>query len=164
MTKQNLKDLVVFTSGRFGAIFLEEIFKKNLKPSLVVTKEDKPKGRKRQLSEVPAKIIAKNFGLKILSPSSLNDSLFLKTLKKHREGLFLVADYGKIIPEKIINLPKYKMLNIHPSLLPKSRGPTPIQSTILKGEATTGVTLHLVSEKIEAGDIIAPKAIKLSGK
>jgi len=84
-----------------------------------------------------------------------------KKIEKLRPDLVIVASYGKIIPKKILAIPKYGSINIHPSLLPKYRGPSPIQMTILKGDKTTGVTIMLMDEKIDHGKIIDQKKYQI---
>ena len=79
----------------------------------------------------------------------------LKKVKKLKPDLIIIASYGKIIPKKVLEIPKYGCLNIHPSLLPKYRGPSPIQTTILNGNKETGVTIMLIDEKIDHGPILA---------
>ena len=155
--------MIYFSTNRFGAILLGKLAEKT-KPSLVITKQDKPRGRKKILSPTPVKETARKLGIEYLSPENLKEKDFLKKLKEHRSELFLVAGYGKIIPREILEIAKFKILNIHPSLLPKYRGPTPIQSAILNGESITGITIHLLNDKIDTGDIISQRKIRLEGK
>ncbi len=152
--------LVFFGSNNFAKIFLESLSKKIL-PDLVITKPASQKGRKKILAPTPVEILAKNLGLKTLIPDNLKDKNFLKILKKYQESIFLVAEYGKIIPEEILNIPKYKTINIHPSLLPKFRGPTPIQTALLNQEKLTGLTIHLTEKEVDTGDILTQKEIKI---
>lgn len=85
-------------------------------------------------------------------------------IEKLKPDLVVVASYGKIIPKKILEIPKYGSLNIHPSLLPKYRGPSPIQTTILNGDKKTGVTIILMDEKIDHGEIISSSKLLISKK
>jgi len=105
--------------------------------------------------------------------SSNNSDIILKQLKKHYKNVFtkitkntpdliIVADYGQIIPQKILNSAKIKPLNLHPSLLPKYRGATPVPRAILANEAKTGITIFQMTDKIDSGPIIAQKTIKIS--
>jgi len=87
-----------------------------------------------------------------------------KKIKELKPDLVIVASYGKIIPKKILQIPKYGCLNIHPSLLPKYRGPSPIQTTILKGDKKTGVTIILMDEKIDHGPILDQREFLISNK
>jgi methionyl-tRNA formyltransferase len=97
------------------------------------------------------------YQVKILQPEKLTRYALPVT----RYALFIVADYGKIIPKEILDIPKYGTLNIHPSLLPKFRGPSPIQSFILSGEEETGVTIIKMTEKVDAGPIIAQQKFSI---
>jgi len=87
-----------------------------------------------------------------------------KKLKELKPDLVIVASYGKIIPKEILEIPKYGSLNIHPSLLPKYRGPSPIQTAILNGDKETGVTIILMDEKIDHGEIISNSKFLISNK
>jgi len=123
----------------------------------VYTMPDKPTGRKQELQKSPVKILAEKHKLKIKQPTSLKNlqsSIFNLQLN-------IVCDYGLIIPENILNTPTYGSINIHPSLLPKYRGATPIQSTLINGELETGVSVMLMDEKMDHGPILAQKTIEI---
>lgn len=121
--------------------------------SAVVTNPDEPVGRKNILTPPPVKIVAQKYGIPILQPHSLKT--YNLELKTYKPDLFVVAAYGKIIPKNILEIPKYGALNIHPSLLPRWRGPSPIQYTILNGDGETGVTIMKMDEKMDHGPVIA---------
>ncbi len=125
-------------------------------PSLIITTADKPTGRGLVLTPTPVKVWAVTNGIECLTPAKL-DSDFTSILTEKVLDISLVASYGKIIPKNIIELPKHKTLNIHPSLLPKYRGPSPIQTQILNDDKNIGVTLMLMDEKMDHGPIIAQK-------
>ena len=127
--------LVFFGSSDFSRFCLDELKARGILPDLIVTTPDLPAGRKLVLKETVVKKWAKENQINCLSPRKL-DNDFIKELKNfQKETVFLVASYGKIIPKSFIDLPEYKVLNIHPSLLPKYRGPTPLQSQILNNES-----------------------------
>ena len=86
----------------------------------------------------------------------------VETMKARKPGIGIIACFGKIIPENILKIPKYGFLNVHPSLLPKWRGPSPVRSALNAGEAKTGVTIHITTSKVDAGDIIAQKKFLIS--
>ena len=113
----------------------------------------------------PDSPVAHYFRGSVLTPEKL-DSDFLTSLSraKSRDDLFVVASYGKIIPKSILEIPKYGALNVHPSLLPKYRGPSPVPATILNGDKETGVTIMKMDEKMDHGPIVFTKEIKLSGR
>lgn len=146
-----MKDLKIIFLGtpEFGTVVLEGLIKADFKPVLVITEPDKPVGRKQILTPAPVKLIAQKYNIPVgYSVSNIN----MGDLKL---DLGIVAAYGQIIPKKILEIPKYGFLNVHPSLLPKYRGPSPIQSAILNGDAETGVTIMLIDEKIDHGHMAA---------
>ena len=120
-----------------------------------VTAPDKPVGRKRIPTPPPVKVLAQENNIPVLQPTDLTDQKFARQLKSFSPDLIVVAAYGKIIPKNILDIPKFGSLNIHPSLLPKYRGASPIQSAILNGDKETGVTIMLMDEKMDHGDIIS---------
>ncbi|MBU2263603.1 methionyl-tRNA formyltransferase [Patescibacteria group bacterium] len=144
--QNNKTKFVFFGTGDFAARILDYLHKNDIYPMLIVTTPDKPRGRKMLLTPPPVKLWAQKNNIKTITDYSLLSILY---------SLFIVADYGKIIPKEILNIPKYGALNIHPSLLPKFRGPSPIQSFILSGEEKTGVTIIKMAEKVDAGPIVA---------
>jgi len=103
----------------------------------------------------PIKILAQQNNTPVFQPSSLKkDTEFLQKFKELKPDLCVIVAYGKIIPKDYLNLPKYGFVNIHPSLLPKYRGPSPIQSAILNGETETGVSIMLADEEVDHGPIL----------
>ncbi len=150
-----------FGSSQFSVYVLDELKIHKILPSLVITTVDKPKGRKLIMTETPVKIWAKENNIECIDPNSLkeNDEL-VSYLKSFNFDVFLVASYGKIIPKEIFEIPKRKTLNIHPSLLPKYRGASPVQSQILNGEKDIGVTIMQIDETMDTGPIIAQKLFR----
>jgi len=154
--------LVQFSTPRFGAIVLEKISEK-IKPYLLICAPDQICKRKKALKICEAKKVALKLKIKIFQPSSLKDKKVIEFLKEIKPDLFLVASYGKILPKEVLEIPKFKTLGLHPSLLPKLRGPSPIQTAILNGEKITGTTLFLLDEKMDHGPILAQKTLNLKG-
>jgi len=118
----------------------------------VVTAPDQKAGRKQLLTAPPVKTAAQKLGIPVIQPennNSLKSSLFNLT-----SDLYVVAAYGAIISDSILHLPKYGAINIHPSLLPKYRGPTPIQTTLLNGDQTSGVTFIKMDKQMDHGPIL----------
>jgi len=138
--------------------FLENLGNKDLKITIVTLPPQKA-GRGLKESEPKIKKFAEKLKLNVLQPESL-DKKFGQLIKKNAD-IILVASYGKILPDYIYNGPKFGSLNIHPSLLPKYRGPSPIQYTILAGEKKTGVTIAKITEKIDAGDILVQEKVNI---
>ncbi|MFA6296797.1 MAG: methionyl-tRNA formyltransferase [Patescibacteria group bacterium] len=128
----------------------------------VVTQPDKKVGRKQIFLPSPVKQIAIKNNIKVLQPQKIKENIeFINQIKDLNPDVIIVAAYGKIIPKDILNLPKYGCINIHASLLPKYRGASPIQTAILNGEKETGITIMVMNEKMDEGDIIAQKTEKI---
>ena len=132
----------------------------DLMPSLIITQPDRKSGRKMIFTPSPVKIWADENGIPALQPEKLDDE-FISKLKSQNWDLFIVAAYGKIIPQSILDIPQKGTLNVHPSLLPKYRGATPIHSSILNGDKETGVSIILLDEKMDHGPILAQEKITL---
>lgn len=153
--------LAYFGSPDFAAYFLEKLLTDTtidqlIEMSLIVTQKDKLVGRKQILTPTPVKQVALKHGLEILEIES-----HLGREKISQTDLCLVYAYGDLIPEDLLDLPKYGFWNIHPSLLPKYRGPMPIASPLIKGDKTTGVTIIKMDEEIDHGPIIAQESLTI---
>ena len=155
---QNIK-IAFFGNSELSLIVLEELKKLGIMPDLIVTTPDKPVGRNMVLTPTETKVWAENNSVEYIEAMKLKDESFLNKIKEY--GLFIVASYGKIIPKILIDMPKYKVLNIHPSLLPKYRGASPLQGQILNDEKEIGVTIMLVDEEMDHGAIIAQEKISI---
>jgi len=122
----------------------------------VVTQPDAKAGRSQEFLESPVSVLAGEMRLSILKPESArDDSEFHQTLQKLGADIFVVVSYGQILPSSIINIPKYKTVNVHFSMLPKYRGPSPIQTALLNGDSETGTTIFILDEKVDHGPILA---------
>lgn len=139
---------------------LEEIERAGYSPELIITAPDKPQGRGMQLTPPPVKVWAESRGIDVLQPEKIDEE-FIKDLRASHWDLFLVVAYGKILPEGLLAIPARGTLNIHPSLLPRFRGPSPVRSAILADEHT-GTTVMKIDEKMDHGPIIAQKRIEPS--
>ena len=131
------------------------------KIKLVVTSDFTATSRKVKLNLVEE--IAKKYKLPILKTKNINAPDVIAKIKKANPEVVVMADFGQIIKSDLLNLPKYGVVNIHPSLLPRHRGASPIQQTILDGDKMTGVTLIVAGEKMDAGPIISQVSFKLTG-
>jgi methionyl-tRNA formyltransferase len=100
-------------------------------------------------------------GIPVLQPEKLTEEEFLTQLRTNVSDVYIVASYGKIIPDEILSLPKHGVLNVHPSLLPCYRGPSPIESTLLAGDITTGVTIMKLDKEMDHGPILVQSAFML---
>ncbi len=156
MSKRKLHETLVFWgTSDFAVPTLEALIAKGTIPAAVVTVPDKPVGRQRRISASPIKKAALAHGIPVLQPASLRDDAFLGTFTSLRPDICLVVAYGKIIPERYLLMPRFGFLNVHPSLLPAYRGPSPIQSAILNGEQETGVSIMLLDKETDHGPILA---------
>jgi methionyl-tRNA formyltransferase len=166
MENKNVK-FAFFGTDDFSLLVLNELKNKNFLPTLVVTAPDKPKGRKLVLTPPEVKIWAEENGVKFIQPKSLRQEKnpeMEKEIKSYAPDgfdLFVVASYGKIIPQNILDIPRRQTLNVHPSLLPKLRGPSPIESAILF-ENETGVTIMRLDAEMDHGPILARKKIAVA--
>jgi methionyl-tRNA formyltransferase len=123
-------------------------------PSLVITNPDRPQGRGLTLTPSPVKVLAEENNIPVLTPEKIDDN-FVEELKKYNIELSIVVAYGSLLPTPVIDTPKFGTLNIHYSLLPKWRGATPLEATLLAGDRRTGVTIQKMVKKLDAGDIVA---------
>lgn len=121
----------------------------------VFTQPDRPKGRGQQLTESPVKEAALRLGLSVFQPERIRRPESFEQLRSFGADLMVVVGYGQIIPQSIIDLPRYGILNLHASLLPKYRGAAPIQWAIANGEMTTGVTIMRIDAGLDTGDMLA---------
>ncbi len=120
----------------------------------VVCQPDKAQGRSKQLVAPPVKVRAERLGIPVQQPAKLNDGAFEAWLRGQAPEVCVLVAYGRILKQPILDVPKHGFLNLHPSLLPKYRGPSPIQSAILEGETETGVTIMRIDADMDAGDVL----------
>lgn len=153
--------VIFFGSGGFSRDLLENIIQKGLQIEAIVTRPDRPAGRGRHLRPTPVKAFAKNGNWVVLQPQSPSHKGFAESLEKLHPDLLLVADYGYILPHTILQLPPLGCINIHPSLLPRYRGVSPIQRALMDGGEVTGVTMMLMDEGLDTGPIISQEEIKI---
>ncbi len=151
---------VFFGSPDFAAIVLGKLIDAGFAPLAVVCNPDKPVGRKQVITPPPVKVLAEKHGIPVIQLEKLDVTSY--KLKVPSCDFAVVAAYSKIIPKDIIDIPKLGTIVVHPSLLPKYRGATPIQSAILSGEQTTGTTLFLIDEKVDHGAIIATRNLPIA--
>ena len=161
MTPNSL-NFVFFGTSPVAVGVLDALALNGYVPSLLVTTPDALAGRKLTLTPPPAKLWAQANGVPVLQPKKL-DKEFTTHLASFSCNLFIVASYGLIIPRRVLELPKHGILNVHPSLLPKYRGPSPIQTAILNGDTETGVDMMLMDEKMDEGPILAEERVPLDG-
>ncbi len=157
MTKK--PKIIFFGTSEYAVMVLDLLVERGYHPELVVTTPDKPAGKHLQLTPPPVKVAAEKYDLDLIQPEKLRDPEFLEMLNEIKPDLSIVVAYGKIIPQEIIDLPKYKTLNLHASLLPKLRGASPIETAILTDEKHTGVTVMQIDAEMDHGPIIIQKEV-----
>lgn len=126
----------------------------------VVTQPDRPAGRGQKLRPTPVKAAALELGVPVFEPDSLR--AFARERAAERYDLFVLASYGKILPQALLDVPKLGSFNVHPSLLPKYRGATPIQTALLHGDEETGVTIMLMDAGMDTGEIVLQERTPIS--
>lgn len=146
-----------FGTPEFATIILSELEMRGYLPAVVVTAPDAPKGRKLIVAPSEVSVWATSRNIPTLKPASLKDSKFAEEISSYQCNLFIVAAYGKIIPKYILDIPEFGVLNVHPSLLPKFRGASPIESAILSDDLCTGVTIILLDEEMDHGPVLAQR-------
>lgn len=163
MDKNTKLRIVYFGTSIFSKIVLEALIKNGYNIVAVFTRPDLPKGRNKEIEKSPAKQLAEANQIPIYEPGKLDDQVTLD-LKKLKPDIILLAAYGKILPRNILEIPGFGCLNVHASLLPKYRGPSPIQNALLAGEKETGVTIIQMNKGIDTGDILAQGKIDILPK
>lgn len=157
--------IVVFSSDEYFEPIAKVLIKNNLGVSLLITESPKRAGRGMHETSNPAHNYAIKTALNVLTPKHLDSDLkkeLSSIVKKNNIKLGLVFAYGKIIPQEIIDLFEKKIINIHPSILPKYRGPSPIQTAILDNESQTGYSIMLIDSGCDTGPVLATKKIQIS--
>ena len=141
----------------FAVPALEAIIAAGHEVVLVVTQPDKPKGRSGQLQISDVKACAVKHNIPVFQPEKIREKENVEYLKKTEADIYVVAAFGQIVSQDILDIPKYGCVNIHASLLPKYRGASPIQQSILDGESVTGVTIQQMNIGVDTGDILSQR-------
>ncbi len=128
-----------------------------------VTPPDRPRGRGRQPEPPPVKTEAEALGIPVLQPPNLRGESIRAELASLAPDVIVVAAYGRFLPTAVLELPLHGCLNLHPSLLPRHRGPSPVATAILEGDETTGVSLMLLDEGMDTGPVVAKAEMPLTG-
>lgn len=151
----NKKKIVFMGTPKFAVPVLEMLIE-NYGVDLVITQPDKKVGRKKVLTPPPVKVVALDNNIKVLQPEKIStDEETYNTLKELNPDIIITAAYGQLVPEKILEIPNHKCINVHGSLLPKLRGGAPIQYSILEDHKKTGITIMYMVKKLDAGDMIS---------
>ena len=127
----------------------------------VYTQPDKAKGRSKKLMPSDVKVAAEELGINVYQPEKLREASVVEELKTLSPDIIVVAAYGQILSEDVLNIPKYGCINIHASLLPKYRGASPIEASIMSGDEKTGVTIMYMAKGLDTGDIIDQAEVEI---
>lgn len=147
-------NIIYMGTPDFAVYPLEKLIETGHNISLVITQPDKAKGRSKSLIPTPVKVAALSHNIEVLQPEKVRDEAVVEKIKNLKPDVIIVAAYGQILPESILNIPHYGCINIHASLLPKYRGAAPIERSILDGEEKTGVTIMYMEKGLDTGDMI----------
>ena len=154
--------IIYFGTPDISAYVLEKISQEEINIVSVFTRPDSFYGRGKKLFESPVKQMAKKLNLSVVEPKSLKNNVVVQQIIGLSPDLIIVAAYGLIIPKEILDIPRYGVINIHPSLLPKYQGPSPVASALLSGDLITGVSIMLLDEGMDTGPILATEKLNIS--
>ena len=159
----NSMKFVFFGTPRLAAAVLDRLIERGAVPEALVTNPDAPAGRKKIMTspETKAVLQKKDVDIPVLQPEKIDDE-FLKKLKDIGADIFIVAAYKKMLPNALLDIPKHGVINIHPSLLPKYRGASPVPTAIINGESETGVTLFKIDDQMDHGPILMSEKVLIN--
>jgi methionyl-tRNA formyltransferase len=153
--------IVYLGTSEFAAVLLRRLAESAYRPVLVVTRPDRPRGRGRKLASPPVAEVARELGLELDQPPSVNQEPALGTIAAARPDAVAVCAFGALIKEPLLS--RYPMLNVHPSLLPRWRGAAPIERAIMSGDELTGVSIMQVGEGFDNGPVCAQASEPIAG-
>lgn len=154
--------IVFMGTPDFAAGALRALLAAGYEIAAVVTQPDKAKGRSREPVPSPVKVCALEHNIPVLQPKRVKAPEAVEELKAYRADMYIVAAYGQILSQEILDIPPYGCLNIHASLLPKYRGAAPIQHVIIDGEERTGITIMQMDAGIDTGDMLYKKELAIA--
>ncbi|MBI9030831.1 methionyl-tRNA formyltransferase [bacterium] len=158
---EELKKIIFLGTPEFAVPSLEKLALTKYRPSLVITQPDKPKGRKQVLQAPPVKISSLELGLPVYQPSNINSEDSLAKIRDEYPDLLITVAYGGFLGKSIRKIAPLGCINLHPSLLPKLRGASPLQSTLFNNETRSGLTIFKIIAKMDAGPIIKQEALNI---
>lgn len=157
-----MNNIIFLGTNNFAASILKNLIKKNIKIKNIITKCDKKIGRGQNIKSYPVKNIAIKNKINIYTIKTINNTETNNLIKKINPQLIIMTEYGEKINKDVIKIPKYGIINVHPSILPKFRGATPIQQAIINGESETGVSIIEINENIDSGYILNIEKCKIN--
>ena len=155
------KRIIFAGTPEFAAVHLKALLDAGIKPVAVYTQPDRPAGRGHKLTPSPVKALALEAGIEVFTPENFKDEEEIKKFEDLKADLCIVVAYGIILPQRVIDAPKYGCINVHGSILPKYRGAAPIQRALLDGEEETGVSIMKLTLKLDAGDVYSVATLKI---
>jgi methionyl-tRNA formyltransferase len=153
--------IVFMGTPQFSVQVLDKLIEDGYDVLAAVTQPDRPVGRKKVMTPPPVKEAAMAHNLPVLQPEKLSKSDELQQIIDMKPDLVVTAAYGQLLPNELLDAPKYGCINVHASLLPELRGGAPIHYSLLQGKKETGITIMYMAEKLDAGDIISQSAIQI---
>ena len=154
---------VVYMGTPDFAVFpLKHLINNHFQVVAIYTQPDKPSGRGQSKKMPPLKMMARDLSIPVIQPDDFKGQIILNQLSQFNPDVIVVAAYGKLLPKTVINLPRYGCINIHPSLLPKYRGSSPVQEAILSGDEYTGISMMLIDEGLDTGPILTKAQIPIT--
>ena len=156
--------IVFMGTPDFASGALEALIAAGHEITAVYTQPDKPKGRGKEVQMTPVKVVALEHGIPVYQPRRIREAEEVEILRQIPADIFVVAAFGQILSQEILDMPKFGCVNIHASLLPKYRGAAPIQWAVIDGEEKTGVTIQQMNAGIDTGDILYTKEYVLDPK
>ncbi|QSX08747.1 methionyl-tRNA formyltransferase [Alkalibacter rhizosphaerae] len=145
----------------FAVETLKQLLRSDIEVAMVLTQPDKPNKRGKKIAYSPVKELALSEGIPVMQPTDLKDPQLLAALEDLETDYFVVVAYGRVLPEAMLQIPRYGSINVHASLLPKYRGAAPIHWAVLNGEKESGVTTMLMDEGLDTGDILLQRSIAI---
>ncbi|OLS01708.1 methionyl-tRNA formyltransferase [Tissierella creatinophila] len=156
--------IVFMGTPDFAVKSLEALYKDDYDIKLVITQRDKKRGRGKKIQYTPVKQKALDLGLQVYQPEDINTPEIVNLLKDIAPDFIVVVAFGQILKKEILDIPKYKCINVHASLLPKYRGAAPINWAIIDGEKETGITIMEMEKGLDTGDMISKASIPIDTK
>jgi methionyl-tRNA formyltransferase len=144
-----------FGTPQFAVPTLRRLLDSRHRVCGVVTQPDRPRGRGQKVTDGPVKALAVERGLPVVQPERLKEPAVAETLRAWAPDIGVVAAYGRLIPDSVLEIPRFGMINVHASLLPRYRGAAPVHRAVIAGELATGVTIMRVASQLDSGDMFA---------
>jgi len=157
-----MKNIIFIGTNFFAANILRKLIEKKIKIRSVITKNDKKIGRGQKIKSYPVKLVSKENNIMFYTTNHINDTNIKNIINKINPEIIILVEYGEKIDNDIIEIPKHGIINLHPSILPKFRGATPIQSAIINNENETGVSIIRINNIIDSGNILNISECKIN--